>query len=176
MKWTCKILLWIITLLTFDTYLRRRYDLNCKSANVVYGLECILCGLIYVGETKGKLNKRICSHRSGIINNVNDIVYQHFDQPDHSILSMWVRIVGVSQNRRIMTSRNRKLELGTLESLLYTWILSWTDVFSSAYNLHTTFDDTAVICDRNYCRVTYLCPLYILRPPKFWQYHRQHIP
>jgi hypothetical protein len=27
-------------------------------------------------------------HRSGIIHNVNDIVYQHFNQPGHSILSM----------------------------------------------------------------------------------------
>jgi predicted GIY-YIG superfamily endonuclease len=61
--------------------------MNCKSANVVYGLGCNLCGLVYVGETKGKLHKRICSHRSGIINNVNDIVYQY------SILSMRVRII-----------------------------------------------------------------------------------
>ena len=81
--------------MTFDTYLPRRYDLNCKSANLVYGLECILCGLVYVGETTGKLHKRICGHRSGIINNVNDIAYQHFNQPDHSILSMRVHIVGV---------------------------------------------------------------------------------
>ena len=29
----------------------------------------------------------------GIINNVNDIVYQNFNQPDHSILSMKVRII-----------------------------------------------------------------------------------
>jgi hypothetical protein len=41
-------------------------------------LECNLCGLVYFGETKGKLHKRICGHRSGIITNVNDIVYQHF--------------------------------------------------------------------------------------------------
>jgi hypothetical protein len=27
-------------------------DLNCKSANIVYGLECNLCRLVYVGETK----------------------------------------------------------------------------------------------------------------------------
>jgi hypothetical protein len=49
--------------------------------------------LIHVGETKGKLHKGICGHRSGIINNVNDIVYQHFNQPDYSILSMRVRII-----------------------------------------------------------------------------------
>ena len=75
--------------LTNKHYFTRIYDdLNWKSANVVYGLECNLCGLVYVGETKGKLDKRICGHRSGIIHNVNDIVYQHFNQPDHSLLSM----------------------------------------------------------------------------------------
>ena len=58
--------------------------MNCKSANVIYELECNLCGLVYVGETKGKLHKRICGQRPGIIHNVNDIVYHHFNQPDHS--------------------------------------------------------------------------------------------
>ena len=64
---------------------------------MVHGLECNLCGLVYVGETKDKLHKRICIlfGLSGIINNVNvnDIVYQHFNQPDHSFLSMRVRII-----------------------------------------------------------------------------------
>jgi hypothetical protein len=50
--------------------------------------------LIHVGETIGKLHKGICGHRSGIINNVNDIVYQHFNQPDYSILSM--RVISIS--------------------------------------------------------------------------------
>ena len=70
-------------------------DLNCKSIDVVYELECNLYGItrVYVGETKGKLHKRICGHRSGIINNVNDIVYRHIDQPGHSIFSMRVRII-----------------------------------------------------------------------------------
>ena len=35
----------------------------------------------------------MCGHRSDINNNANDIVYQHFNQPDHSILSMRVRII-----------------------------------------------------------------------------------
>jgi hypothetical protein len=55
--------------LTNKNYFTRSYDdLNCKSANVVYGL--YLCGLVYVGETKGKLHKWICGHRPGIINDI----------------------------------------------------------------------------------------------------------
>ena len=60
---------------------------------MVYGLECNLCGLVFVGETKGKLHKRISGHRSRIIHNVKDIVNQHFNQPDHSIVSMRVRFI-----------------------------------------------------------------------------------
>lgn len=32
-------------------------------------------------------------HRSEISNNANDIVYQHFNQPDHSALDMQVRFI-----------------------------------------------------------------------------------
>ena len=101
-------------------YLRRRYDLNCKSTNVVYRLECILCGLVYVGETKGKLHKRYAVidpvsltmltilFTSILINLITRSFQCEF------VLS------GYSQHRRIITSRNRKPWLGTLGSLLYT--------------------------------------------------------
>ena len=73
--------------LTNKSNFTRSYDdLICKSSNVIYGLEHNLCGLVYVGEPKGKLRKRICGHRPGIN-------FQHFNQPDHSILSMRVRII-----------------------------------------------------------------------------------
>ena len=80
--------------LTGKSYNTRSHDeLNCTSANIVYGLECNLCGLIYVGETKGRLNVRMNGHRSGINTSKLPEVYQHFNQPDHSILSMRVRIL-----------------------------------------------------------------------------------
>ena len=67
--------------LTNANYITMRYDyMNCKSANVVYGLKCNLCGSVYIGEKKGKLHTRICGHHFDITNNVNDIVYQHFNQ------------------------------------------------------------------------------------------------
>ena len=68
-------------------------NLTCKSSNVVYGIECNLCGLIYVGETKGALHKRISGHRFQINNGGNQLLYKHFNSPDHSILSMRVRIL-----------------------------------------------------------------------------------
>jgi tripartite motif-containing protein 2/3 len=71
--------------------------LTCKSSNVVYGIGCDLCGLIYVGETKaflGSLQKRISGHRFQINNGgIQLLLYKHFNSPDHCILSMRVRIL-----------------------------------------------------------------------------------
>jgi hypothetical protein len=36
---------------------------------------------------KAKTNKQMCGHRSGTINNVNDIVYQQFNHTYYTILS-----------------------------------------------------------------------------------------
>ena len=74
-------------------YTKTGENLTCKSSNVVYGIECNLCGLIYVGETKGSLNKRMSGHRFEINNGGHQLLYKHFNSPDHSILSMKVRII-----------------------------------------------------------------------------------
>lgn len=68
-------------------------NLNCKSSNVVYGIECTLCGLIYVGETKGSLNKQISGYRFQINDCGQQLLYKHFNSTYHSVLSMKVRIL-----------------------------------------------------------------------------------
>jgi len=44
--------------------------------------------LVNVGEMEGKQHKRMWGHISEINSNVYNIVYQHLNQPDHSIISM----------------------------------------------------------------------------------------
>ena len=39
---------------------------NCKSANIIYILECSVCGLQYVGESKQPFHKRLNGHRSDL--------------------------------------------------------------------------------------------------------------
>ena len=76
--------------LTNKTYYTLSWDdLSCKSSNV----ECSLSGLIYVVETKGQLHNRMSCHRYEINHGSNQLLYQHFNQPDHSILSFKVRIL-----------------------------------------------------------------------------------
>ena len=80
--------------LTNKQYYTQSYENHsCKTTNIVYGIECSICGLVYVGETKGQLNTRMNGHRYNVNNNGQQLLYQHFNQADHSILSMKVRIL-----------------------------------------------------------------------------------
>ena len=49
--------------------------------------------LVYVGETKGELRKRLNGHRLQINNGGKQLLYRHFNLPDHSVLSMKVQIL-----------------------------------------------------------------------------------
>ena len=42
---------------------------------------------------KDTLHKQMYGHRSDIIDNVNNIAYQHFNQSDHSNFSLRVSII-----------------------------------------------------------------------------------
>ena len=59
-----------LTKRSFSTHSFEDLYMSCKSDNVVHAIECTLCGLIYVGETKGELRKRMNGHRSQINNGV----------------------------------------------------------------------------------------------------------
>ena len=94
---TCKIL---ITDNSFSSSFTKRSftthsfeNLSCKSTNLVNGIGCGLCGLIYVGEMKGQLRSRMNGHRFQINHGGNQLLYRHFNLHDHSILSMKVRIL-----------------------------------------------------------------------------------
>jgi hypothetical protein len=36
---------------------------NCKTENIIYLLEYAICGLLYIGETKQQLSKRLNGHK-----------------------------------------------------------------------------------------------------------------
>jgi hypothetical protein len=63
------------------SYTKTGYNLTCRSSNVGYGIECTLCGLIYIGETKGSLNKCISGHRFEINNGGQQLLYKHLIPP-----------------------------------------------------------------------------------------------
>ena len=59
--------------------------INCKSANVIYILECSVCGLQYVGESKQPFHKRLNGHRSDLTKRTFLPVSQHSRLSDHSL-------------------------------------------------------------------------------------------
>ena len=60
-------------------------NVNCKTSNVVYLLDCHVCGSQYVGESDQLFNKRINGHRSDFMKKTLLPVSQHFVSPGHSL-------------------------------------------------------------------------------------------
>jgi hypothetical protein len=81
--------------LTGKTYYTKWFDpLDCSTKNVIYGIECTLCRLLYVGETRQTLRSRINQHRYDARDSKYRILYNHFNQPGHvRCLMMKVRII-----------------------------------------------------------------------------------
>ena len=60
-------------------------NVNCKTPNVVYLLDCHVCGSQYVGESVQPFNKRINGHRSDLTKKTLLPVSQHFVSPGNSL-------------------------------------------------------------------------------------------
>ena len=53
-------------------------NVNCKTPNVVYLLDCHVCGSQYVGESVQPFNKRMNGHRSDLMKKMLLPMSQHF--------------------------------------------------------------------------------------------------
>jgi hypothetical protein len=77
---------------------------TCNSDHVIYILECKKCKKAYVGQTSKTIRERIYRHtydiRRGILNNT--AVSRHFNQPDHNINLVSIKII-CSGSRNIVT-------------------------------------------------------------------------
>ena len=72
---------------------------NCKSANIIYILECSVCGLQYVGESKQPFHKRLNGHRSDLTKKPFLPVSQHFGLSDHGLEDFnRMKILVIEQN------------------------------------------------------------------------------
>ena len=47
-----------------STHTGEEFIIYCKTENIIYLLECAICDLQYIGETKQQLSKRLNGHRS----------------------------------------------------------------------------------------------------------------
>ena len=76
-----------------------KYFVLCKSANIIYILECSICGLQYVGESKQPFHKRLNGHRSDLTKKPFLHVNQHFGLSDHNLEDFnKMKILVIEQN------------------------------------------------------------------------------
>ena len=54
-------------------------NVTCNSSNLIYMIECTICGIQYVGQTKNKILSRINQHYSSIKNLVDTPVSRHIN-------------------------------------------------------------------------------------------------
>ena len=65
--------------LTGKEYKTFSYDrLSCGSINVIYGIHCVNCGLVYVGETGRPSRSRMNGYRSAIKKGGQTLLHRHF--------------------------------------------------------------------------------------------------
>ena len=58
-------------------------DVTCNSSNVIYCLECKICNMKYIGQTKRKIKDRVREHFYFINQKKGSDVAYHFNQKDH---------------------------------------------------------------------------------------------
>ena len=77
------------------TYYTKSFEpLDCSTKNVIQGIECTLCGLLYVVETRQTLRSRMNQHRYDAKYPKYRILYNHFNQAGNDrCLTMKVRII-----------------------------------------------------------------------------------
>ena len=67
--------------LTGKNYYTKSFDpLDCSTENVIYDIECTLCGLLYVGETRQTLRSRMNKYRYDAKDPQYRILYNHCNQ------------------------------------------------------------------------------------------------
>ena len=90
---------------------------DCRSKGVIYCISCLLCSMLYVGETGRMLGERFREHLSDIrVGNSNSSVACHFNSGNHNIdhaVVSGMRHVANITTRRLKESQLIK-SLGTL--------------------------------------------------------------
>ena len=86
--------------------------ITCRSSNVIYCINCMTCGMQYVGQTKNELRQRVNNHLSTIRNRVDTPVARHFNRIHNetnnpSIKLSILQLIRSNDQRMDLISRNK---------------------------------------------------------------------
>ena len=73
----------IVTSKSTSRQYRSQKNVSCNSSNLIYMIECELCGAQYVGQTKNKLLTRINQHYYSIRHKLETPVSRHFNSHNY---------------------------------------------------------------------------------------------
>ena len=65
---------------------------NCRSKNVIYLADCLLCQMQYTGQTTTKTQKRVCAHRSHVNKQLEDKESDDEDKNDEAALAEHLKL------------------------------------------------------------------------------------
>ena len=83
--------------------------LCCQDSNIIYCIECELCSLQYIGESKRSLQERFSEHKGYVANNhLQKATGGHFNSKGHKIHHMKVTILEKVHNRNSEIQEFRK--------------------------------------------------------------------
>jgi hypothetical protein len=90
---------------------------NCKTENIIYLLECAICGLQYIGETKQQLSKRLNGHRSDANCKPDLPLSRHLRSTGHQDSIGKLKVTIIDHNPKWMIKADRKGKASGLENL-----------------------------------------------------------
>ena len=82
-----------------------RGNYNCQSTNIIYALNCMICGLQYVGESSNTMNTRCRGHVSTINTSKDHPVAIHYRSYNHTTEDFTISIIDSDKDK------NRRLRL-----------------------------------------------------------------
>ena len=82
-----------------------RGNFNCQSTNIIYVLNCMICGIQYVGESSNTMNTRCKGHVSTIKASKDHPVALHYRSYNHTTEDFTITVIDKDQHK------NRRLRL-----------------------------------------------------------------
>ena len=113
------------------------HNLNCKSSNVIYLIECTLCDYKpYVGKSEPPSNIRTNNHRADSAKENSIPVDKHFGQPGHNF-TKHARITLIEQMRN--TNKSKEEIRNILERREDFWIIKLDSMHPNGFNQSLNF-------------------------------------
>ena len=108
------------------------HNVNCKSINVIYLIECTLCHFKpYVGKCETGFNLRLNNHRTHAKSDKSILVDKHFTSTDHD----FTKHAKITIIEKLIKNMSKQLTTATLENREDFWIQKLNTLVPLGFNI-----------------------------------------